>query len=33
MLKIKQKNWPAKKNFQTNTEGGEKLWDSDLQRI
>ena len=22
-----------KKDFQTNTEGGEKLWDSDLKRI
>ena len=32
-VKNQTKELASKKDFQTNTEGGEKLWDSDLKRI
>ena len=32
-VKNQTKELAGKKDSQTNTEGGEKLWDSDLQRI
>ena len=32
-VKSQTKELAGKKDSQTNTEGGEKLWDSDLQRI
>ena len=32
-VKNQTKELTGKKDSQTNTEGGEKLWDSDLQRI
>ena len=32
-VKNQTKELAGKKDFQTNTEGGEKLWDSDLKRI
>ena len=32
-VKNQTKELAGKKDFQTNTEGGEKLWDSDLQEF